>query len=98
MSSRESDSSIDALLQQALQPLKEVEPPSSVWRRIVDTVPTSPWSRWSRFTMWVSGFANVFYWPDLSSLPYCDKSGRKCHPAPFVGLMGRQVFDLRLSF
>jgi hypothetical protein len=98
MSLRESDSTIDGLLRQALQPLAEAEPPATVWRRIVNAVPTTPWSRWSRLSMWARGFANVFYWPALSSQPYCDESGRKCHPAPSVGLMGKQVFDLRLAF
>lgn len=98
MSLREDDA-LDILLRQALLPSPEVEPPAAVWRRIVNALPkTSPWSRWSRWTLWARGFANVFYLPILSSQSYCVESGGKCHPAPSIGWMGKQVLDLRLAF
>ena len=98
MSLREDDP-IDALLRQALQPLTEVAPPKSTWRRIVRRIPkANSWSRWSRVTMWVRGFANVFYLPVLSSQSYCIESGGKCPPVLAAGVMDRQVLDLRLAF
>jgi hypothetical protein len=102
------DTQVDNLFRQALKPFAEAAPRRDGWERIVADLHMTPHRRilrWlkglrrtpelRRLLFWVDSI-NTFY-ATSPSQPFCIEPGGRCHPSPFVGLMAKQVLDLRLA-
>lgn len=95
MNSRNQDPYVDSLLRQAMQSYAHARPPASVWRRLRRRVQGAAPRRWPGLFSWL--------WRPFTSyshLPYqpyaADVSGRS-PSSPFMGMMVKQMLDLRLA-
>jgi len=108
MNSREFDGLLDDLVQQALYPFAEAQPPARVWRRVLSAVRSlrvehaagaglwAAFSRWAEFFFGMKG-THVTYVPLVSNRPYYVESHGRGLPSPFWDIALKQMFDMRLA-
>ncbi|HNT73705.1 MAG TPA: hypothetical protein PKH77_01660 [Anaerolineae bacterium] len=94
MSLHKKDIYLDNLLRQAMQPYARVQPSRAVWRRIYRRV-CEPQMRWYGWFSWLWRPFTVD--GRLTYLPYDFGSTRGYAPSPFLGVMVKQMLDLRLA-
>ena len=99
---------VDELFRQAFKPFNEMTPPHNSWDRIVVRLRANPhrhvggWLKGLTCTLslrrlisWGQG-VNTYY-AISSSRPFCSGPEGRCYPSPFLGMMVKQVLDLRLA-
>lgn len=95
MSLHNKDIYLDNLLRQAMQPYARVQPSRAVWRRIRRQTHADAQGRWHEWFSWLWHPFTVE--GRLTHLPYDFESTRGCAPSPFLGVMVKQMLDLRLA-
>lgn len=95
MNSHNQDIQPDLWFCQALESYAHAEPSRDVWPRIVSRVHSPSPSRWQRFLLRFARLA-VMDLP-LSHQAVRGKDG-KFSPSPLLGVMIKQVLDMRMAF
>lgn len=95
MNLRSKDTYLDSLLRQAMQPYAHVRPPEAVWRRVSRRIWEGVPGRWHGLFSWL--WSPFIAQRHLSHQPSYFEVGGRCTPSPFLGVMVKQMLDLRLA-